>query len=145
MGSDPVNVTTPIQPTYSGLAGSTLIIPPQTTATITMHTQQQNYWITLYAAPTTPGTDSTDPGSIPASVYVQQQGNPALQPSQTPAPTNTASTQPTPTATNSTSSGGNTLLAILVVIVVVGIAMESLIFVARTKRKQARQSVTNRT
>ena len=44
IGGSPVNVTVYWQPTYVGLAGSQLIIPPTTTATITMKAQQPNYW-----------------------------------------------------------------------------------------------------
>ena len=93
IAGEPVNVTGPMEPAYIGVAGSTLIVPPQTTATITMYTQQQSYWITPYAATATPETGSTTgapssssfagPGAIPASVYAQQQGNPALQANQT--------------------------------------------------------------
>ena len=141
IAGEPVNVTGPMEPAYIGVAGSTLIVPPQTTATITMFTQQQNYWITPYAATATPGTGSTTsapspssfagPGEIPASVYAQQQGNPALQATQT----------PTPTATSSHTTSGNTLLlTILVAIVIAGVAVASLIIATRTKRKQQQSS-----
>jgi hypothetical protein len=141
IAGEPVNVTGPIEPAYIGVAGSTLIVPPQTTATITMLTQQQNYWITPYAATATPGTGSTTsapssssfvgPGAIPASVYAQQQGNPALQATQT----------PTPTATRPRTTSGNTLLlTILVAIVIAAVAVASLIIATRTKRKQQQTS-----
>jgi uncharacterized protein HemX len=131
-----------MEPAYIGVAGSTLIVPPQSTATITMYTQQQSYWITPYAATATPETGSTTsapssssfagPGAIPASVYAQQQGNPALQETQT----------PTPTATSSRTTSGNTLLlTILVAIVIAGVAVASLIIATRTKRKQQQSSL----
>lgn len=97
VAGEPINTSGPMIPAYLGLAGSTLIIPPQTTATITLYTQPQNYWVTPYAATATPQTGSTTsaqsssssagPGAIPASVYAQQQGNPALTATQTPTPT----------------------------------------------------------
>jgi putative exporter of polyketide antibiotics len=106
-----------------------------------MYTQQQNFWITPYAATATPETGLTagasssgsfaGPGAIPASVYAQQQGNPALQATQT----------PTPTATSSSPTSGNTLLQIiLVAIVIAGVAVVSLIITKRTKRKQQQSS-----
>ena len=141
IGGEPVNVSGPMIPAYIGLAGSTLMVPSQTTATITMSTQQQNYWVTPYAA-ATPGTGSATsapssssvagPGAIPASVYAQQQGNPALQATQT----------PTPTATSSHATSGNTLLlTILVAVVIAGVAVASLIIATRTKRKNQQTSL----
>jgi hypothetical protein len=142
IAGEPVNVTGPMEPAYIGVAGSTLIVPPQTTATITMYTQQQSYWITPYAATATPETGSTasapssssfaGPGAIPASVYAQQQGNPALQTTQTPTPTTTSSR---------TTSGNTLLLTILVAIVIAGVAVASLIIATRTKRKQQQSSL----
>ncbi len=138
IGGEPLNVSGPMIPAYLGVAGSTLIVPPQTTATITMYTQQENYWVTPYAATATPETGSTTgapsassiagPGAIPASVYAQQQGNPALQATQT----------PPPTATSPTSG---ILLTILVAIVIAGVAVASLIIARRTKRKQQQSGV----
>ena len=148
IGGEPANVTGPIEPSYIGVAGSTLIVPPQTTATITLLTQQQNYWITPYATTTTPGTGSTTsapspsssagPGAIPTSVYAQQQGNPALQATQT----------PTPTATSSPTTSGNTLLltilvAILVAVVIVGVVVVGILIATKTKRKQQQSSAAS--
>jgi hypothetical protein len=138
IAGEPVNASGPMIPAYLGLAGSTLIIPPQTTSTITMQTQQQNYWVTPYAATATPETGSTSassssssagPGAIPASVYAQQQGNPALQATQTSTPT------PTPTSAP-TTSGNPILLTILVAVVIVAVAVTSLIIATRTKRNR---------
>jgi len=149
VGGEPVNVSGPMIPAFIGVAGSTLIFPPQTTATITMTTQQQNYWVTPYAATATPGTSSgtssapsapsssssaAGPDAIPASVYDQQQGNPALQV----APTST------PIATSSSSSSRNTfLLTILVAIVIGGVAVAGLMIARRTKRKQQQSSLAS--
>jgi hypothetical protein len=94
--SAPSSPTLIIRPVYLGLAGSTFIIPPQTTAKITLLPQQQNYWVTPYVTATSGGMSPTastpsssslaGPGAIPASVYAQQQGNPALQATPTTAP-----------------------------------------------------------
>lgn len=142
IAGEPVNTSGPMIPAYLGLAGSTMIVPPQTTATITLYTQQQNYWVTPYAATTTPETGSTGapsasssagPGAIPASVYAQQQGNPALQATRT--------ATPTPTATSAPTFSGNVLiLPILVGAVIVAVAVASLIITTRTKRKQLQTS-----
>ena len=118
--STPPNVGAPSQivngsviayPIYVGLAGSSLVVPPQTSATITLHDQQPNYWVTPYVAAATPsGTTAVPnssgssvaagPGSVPSEVYAQQQGNPNLQ--SYPAPSTTAIPQPTAPQTTPT-------------------------------------------
>ncbi len=104
VGGEEVNVTVYWQPTYVGLAGSALIIPPQTTASINLHVQQPDYWVTpltaremqtgVATAPTAGGEATVS--AIPASVYQQQQRNPLLQNYQTPTntPTNSQTTSP---------------------------------------------------
>jgi hypothetical protein len=44
IGGETVNVTVYWQPTYVGLGGSALIVPPQDSATITLHVQEPTYW-----------------------------------------------------------------------------------------------------
>jgi len=135
VGGEPVNTSGPVMPTYIGLAGSTLIIPPQTTATITLYAQQQNYWVTPYAA-TSSSSSSAGPGAIPESVYATQQGDPALR----------TTTTPTPTAKGSTTTVGNTLLLTILLAAVVAVAVAaSLIIATRTKRKQQPSLQTNQT
>ena len=56
VGGENVNVTVYWQPMYVGLAGSTLIVPQQTSATITLHVEQPNYWIMPYGVTSTPGS-----------------------------------------------------------------------------------------
>src|SRR2546425_10520764 len=51
-GGEKGNVTVYWQPTYVGLAGSALIMPPRTGASITLHAQQPNYWATPYGVQT---------------------------------------------------------------------------------------------
>jgi hypothetical protein len=89
VAGEQVNVTVYWQPTYVGLAGSTLVTPPENNASITLHVQQPNYWVMplgVRALPAEGGTATaaSGPGSIPASVYQSQQGNPLLQNYQTP-------------------------------------------------------------
>ena len=142
IAGEPVNVTGPIEPAYIGVAGSTMIIPPQTTANITMYNQPQNYWVTPYANTATPETSSASesgsssavgPGAIPASVYAEQQGNPALQMSKT---------STTTAASSHATSSDTLLLTVLAAIVIVLVAVASLTIATRTRRKQQQSSAT---
>ena len=45
VGGEKVNVTVYWQPTYVGLSGSGLLLPPQNTISLTLHYQQPNYWV----------------------------------------------------------------------------------------------------
>jgi len=112
VAGEEVNVTVYWQPTYVGLAGSALIVPSQTSASITLNVQQPNYWVTPYGAQATPttggeATASSSSSSIPATVYQEQQGNPLLKNYQAP----TTSTSPTPTNPSQTSSANSGLFA----------------------------------
>jgi hypothetical protein len=76
VGGEPVNVTVYWEPTYVGLAGSALVIPPQSSVTITLHIQQPNYWYEVGQAqsvqmqtPVGIGTASSAPSAVPVSVY----------------------------------------------------------------------------
>ncbi|MGA1974402.1 MAG: hypothetical protein ABSG92_02095 [Conexivisphaerales archaeon] len=70
VGGETVNVTVYWEPTYVGLGGSALIIPPQNSATITLHIQQPTYWYASNGAsigataPTAEGTTTTATPSI---------------------------------------------------------------------------------
>jgi hypothetical protein len=67
-----------------GLAGSKLVIPPATSATIVLHVQKPNYWIMPYAAQygspngvsAGQATVSNMPGGIPALQYTNGQRGP---------------------------------------------------------------------
>jgi hypothetical protein len=99
IAGEPVNVSGPMIPAYLGLAGSTLIIPPQTTATITMQTQQQNYWVTPYAATAIPQIGSTT--SAPSSSFIRwTRSNPRLSIRPTTGKPSTPSDQNANTNTN---------------------------------------------
>src|SRR5271157_368293 len=132
-----VNVTVYWQPTNVGLAGSATIVPPQTSATITLHVQQSDYWVMPYGVQATStnegqATSSSTAGSIPATVYQQQQGNPVLKNYQS--PTSPSSTTQTPQSTSDNDSGifnGNTLPLIIVTIAALAVAATSLVVTAR--------------
>jgi hypothetical protein len=142
VAGEEVNVTVYWQPTYVGLAGSTLIVPPQTSASITLHVQQPDYWVVPLGVQTTstPGSEapaSSSPSSIPAAVYQQQQGNPLLKNYQ--APKNPTSTTPTnPQTTSSKDSGlftGSALPPAIVAFAALAVAALSLAIAARIKRQ----------
>lgn len=78
VGGEKVNVTVYWQPTYVGFAGSALIVPPASSASIIMHVRQPDYWVMQYGvsgvmaqAQSGSGTLASGPGGIPSSVYGQ--------------------------------------------------------------------------
>lgn len=134
IGGELVNVTAYWQPTYVGLAGSTLIVPPQTSASVTLHMQQPNYWVTPYStgtvAPSAIGapTVSSGSGSVPAQVAQQQQGNPTLQNYQ-------QSTQTTPSTPNPTIPE---FPATSLIIIALTAASVAIIFLKKTTKHKRR-------
>jgi hypothetical protein len=82
IGGEKVNVTVNWEPSYVGLAGSVLIVPPQTSGSITLHSQQSSYWVTPEGATSGGGSVSTGlatgeavtngPDLVPASISSQQ-------------------------------------------------------------------------
>lgn len=87
VGGQPVNVTADWQPTYIGLAGSALVMPPFHNTTTTLRAQQPDYWAVPQGVASTgsnviePGIESgalagavsNSPSAIPASVMAQEQ------------------------------------------------------------------------
>ena len=63
VGGQTVNVTAYWEPTYVGLAASTLIIPPTSSVSLTLQYQQQNFWVTPAGAEVQPGSPGTTSGS----------------------------------------------------------------------------------
>jgi len=127
IGGEPVNVTVYWQPTYIGLAGSALLIPPSQQAEITLKAQPQNFWAfpqgvassqTVAPVPgsasSAPSAVANGPGAVPASVEQnsQQRGAQSQVSTQTvpsqipplPASTVTFSTTTTANVQSSTSS-----------------------------------------
>jgi hypothetical protein len=144
VGGEPVNVTLYWEPTYVGLAASTLVVPPENTATMVLQIQQPSYWVMPYGVEATPGiagegTISSSTNSIPATVYEQQQGNPLLKNYQ--ASTSTQTTSPTnPTAPTSDTdkgllAGSNTVLTIIALTSIV-VAALSLTVAIRTRKRE---------
>jgi hypothetical protein len=139
VGGEEVNVTVYWEPTYVGLAGSVLIVPPQTSASITLHVQQPSYWVMPYGAVATPttagkGTASSNASSIPATVVQQQQGNPLLKNYQT--PTNPTSSTPTNPSANSGPFSGSELPLTIVASTALAVAALSLAVTARIQKQK---------
>ena len=150
IGGEPVNVTVYWQPTYVGLAGSALMLPPQNALSITMTAQQPSYWAVPYASNTvqgvaTPsvisagtgassGSVSNGPGAIPASLEQSPsnngQGTSTPQQAQTqtvPAQitmtvTKTASPMTSPASSSSSSSETIVLEAGVVAAIIIAFA-----------------------
>ena len=141
VGGEKVNVTVYWQPTYVGLAGSALIMPPKTGASITLHAQQPNYWATPYGVQTmgavgamskTMGTIASAEGGIPAQHYSQYQYGPASQtgvPQQYTPPVLTIPSSPSGSAdtaqSTSTLLSGATVAAVAIASISVVIAVRA--------------------
>ena len=63
IGGETVNVTVYWEPSYVGLAASALIIPPTSSVSLTLHYQQQNYWVTPAGAKVQPGSPGASSGA----------------------------------------------------------------------------------
>jgi hypothetical protein len=73
VGGEAVNVTVYWQPSYVGLAASTLLLPPASSASLTLHYQQSNYWVMPMGAKSSQGVASQPPG-IPTQVNMTAGG-----------------------------------------------------------------------
>ena len=132
VGGEMVNVSVYWQPTYVGLAGEALIIPPQTSADIVLHSQQPTYWVMSYGGATpqtaTAASDSAQvvdsPGGIPANQYIQVSTGPGVLPVVTQTISNQIPPLSTSTTThaNSSNSGTSFLLEIGLAVSVVIVA-----------------------
>lgn len=73
VGGEKVNVTMYWEPTYVGLSGSGLLLPPQNSINLTLHYQQPDYWVMptgamssgAYASGTAAATIASDPNGTP--------------------------------------------------------------------------------
>lgn len=93
VAGEPVNVTAYWEPSYVGLAGSALLVPPFQETGITLQPQQQNFWAYPQGVESTPstavvpgvqgagssGTSANSPTAFPASVYAQEEGGSSSQ------------------------------------------------------------------
>ena len=149
VGGEKVNVTVTWQPAYVGFAGSLLIVPPQTTGSIVLQLQQQNYWATPQGVSSTgalksgvaaatsgsgSGAVSNSPNLVPASLTSQQSTGQSS--TQTIVQTSTVLMQASTVQVSSPSgtSGANNYSTILFTVVgalALGIASASLIIVRR--------------
>lgn len=158
VGGEKVNITVYWQPTSVGLAGSTIIVPPEAGASISLRVQQSDYWVMSNGVKgmgtTTAGmgmgvrtTTATEAGSIPAAVYQQSQGSLQGQTSSVVLPTTITSTvtYSNPGTTSSTNSGsessnslptGSELLVMIVAVLALALAVLSILFVARIRKQQ---------
>jgi hypothetical protein len=82
IGGQKVNVTVYWQPTYIGLSGSGLLLPPQTHIGLTLSYQQPNYWVMpagvassgAYAGGTPTATVANQPEGTPSLAQVSSSG-----------------------------------------------------------------------
>jgi hypothetical protein len=131
VGGELVNVTVYWQPTYVGLAGEALIIPPEASASITLHSQQSSYWVMPYGVETPQsqiGTSSSaqianSPGGIPANQYsALSNGTPSGSPSLTQTISNQIPPLPSITTTTATTTVGSSksgMLSVLEISIIV--------------------------
>ena len=70
VGGQEVNATAYWEPTYVGLSGSGLLLPPQNSVSITLRYQQPDYWV-IPAGVASQGTAS---GSAPSAALASQPG-----------------------------------------------------------------------
>ena len=141
VGGEKVDVTVYWQPTYVGLAGSALIVPPKTGVSITLHAQQPNYWATPYGVQTmgavsatskTMGTIASADGGIPAQQYSQYQYGPSsptgvpqqYMPPVLTVPSSTSSSTDTAQSTSTLLSGA-TVAAVAIASISVVIAVRA--------------------
>ena len=133
VGGQEINVTVYWQPTYIGLSGSGLILPPQNNINITLHYQQPNYWVLpanvasegAYSGGASTGTAASRPSGVPslASTNSGTQGSSQYYlPSQIPAIQQAAAIAPA-SGSQSALLGTNALTVASVAFVAAAIAV----------------------
>ena len=133
IGGEKVNVTVYWQPMYVYFEGYDLILPPDTTSSITLHAQQQNYYVTPYAkGEAIPSIQSVQTTTVVTSGAIgqNQPSGPTNQPQIIPPfslGTTTQSTSGTPFGTSSEQ------LLLGVTLVAVAVAAFSLVFALRRR------------
>ncbi len=149
--SQVVNGSVIATPVYLGLAGSTIVIPPQTAVSITLQPQQANYWVTASIGSATPMLSSptssyaAGPGSVPYEVYQQQQGNPNLQNLQVPVSTTTPQPSASPTTSPSNPPSATPTIpefptVILVLTILVAASTITLIKFRKTRKTETHRN-----
>lgn len=74
IGGQKVNATIYWQPTYIGLSGTGLLLPPQNTLNVTLYYQQPDYWVLpanvvsrgTYPGSASTGTEANQPSGVPS-------------------------------------------------------------------------------
>ncbi len=150
VGGETVNVTVYWQPTYVGLGGSALIIPPQNSATITLHVQQPTYWYmsdastgvvapTVTSAPTgtsSSGTISNSASGVPAFISTQFSSSSSSTPTlQTQIPSLTT-TNASPGAVATSNNDYTFQLTIAVIVALVIAVLSFALVLLRGRKKQ---------
>jgi hypothetical protein len=138
IGGELVNVSVSWEPAYVGLAGSVLIVPPQTDGKITLHLQQQSYWVTPYGVQTPASAASgslaavaSTPSSVPASVSSEQGAAPSTAQTIVQTTTLVETSRAIQAAPSQGLAGYDTVLLTVVGALALGIASASLIIVRR--------------
>lgn len=118
VGGQPVNVTMYWEPNYVELTGTALIIPPQTSAQMTLQVQQSNYMVEPLASDVSSGVASTTTIAAPSA------GSNSTTPSQLPAFNEAqlgAATIASSVSTGPVNTTGN-LALIMIIVALVAIA-----------------------
>ncbi len=147
VGGQNVNVTVYWEPTYVGLSGSGLLLPPATSIDLTLRYQQPDYWVMpmgvtsrgAYAEGTTAATVASQPNGTPSlasSSSGTQGSNQYYLPSQIPA---IQQANPGGTNTGSSALGADALMA--TTIAFIGAAAAVLFLAARQRVKRSPSSM----
>jgi hypothetical protein len=103
VGGQMINVTVYMQPSAISLNGEALILPPQTSASIVLHYQPNNYPIVYAGGPTVSGTGAVSPSGATAQTSQQT----TTESSQTQAATRIAPFSPTGSQLTTASPSSN--------------------------------------
>lgn len=129
VGGEKVNVTVYWQPTYVGLSGSGLLLPPQNSVSLTLHYQQPNYWVMpmgaaskdAYVGGAPSATIASQPNGMPSSVAQGSSQN--YLPSQIPAFQASGVSSPSGSQAGFFGVDAATAAFVLLAVVVVGAAI----------------------
>jgi len=145
VGGEKINVTVYWQPSYVGLSGSTLIIPPASSAAITLHYKQPNYWVlpmgVQYAGASLGGasgaTIANQPTGVPSLASQTGTGQPGqseyYQPIQIPPLQAEGGVSP-PSGSEGLTAGALTLTAVAEAVVIFGTLAVGIFALGRRQR-----------
>jgi hypothetical protein len=139
VGGEQVNVTAMWEPTYVGLAGSTLLLPPSATASITLHSQNNNYWYIrpgIYSASSPSATIASAPQGTPTQAQ-QSSSSQYYLPSSIP-PLQSASGVPAGSTVNDLTL--STGLVEAIIIVAFAVALSGAFALVLVKRRPSNSS-----